>query len=136
MAGESQGKDVVALGTAHGQKAADKLVKAADQPAVRKSLKADKKAPPPAPRSVADIQADIESTRDNLVQTVSQLQVAVKEAVSPKRIISVQVTKVKNFYVDEYGGIRPERVAGTVGVVVSIVVVRRVGRRIFGKKKD
>ena len=58
---------------------------------------------------------------------------AVQQTFDPKRILTVQVTKVRSFYIDEYGGVRPERVAVTVGVVVSLVVLRRVKRRIFNK---
>lgn len=82
-------------------------------------------------RSVAEIEADIEGSRAHLVETITELQVAVKRTFDPQRIIAVQVTKVKTFYVDEYGGVRPERVAITVGVVVGVVVLRRVTRRIF-----
>ena len=92
------------------------------------------KKPAPAPvRSIAEIEADITTSRENLVQNVAQLQVAVQQTFDPKRILTVQVTKVRSFYIDEYGGVRPERVAVTVGVVVSLVVLRRVKRRIFNK---
>lgn len=84
-------------------------------------------------RSIAEIEADITTSRENLVQNVAQLQVAVQQTFDPKRILTVQVTKVRSFYIDEYGGVRPERVAVTVGVVVSLVVLRRVKRRIFNK---
>lgn len=89
---------------------------------------------PAAPqRSVAEIEAEIVATRESLVHNVEQLQVAVKETFDPKRIVTVQVTKVRSFYIDEYGGVRPERVVVTVGVVVSVVVVRRLVRRMFSK---
>ena len=92
------------------------------------------KKPAPAPvRSIAEIEADITTSRENLVQNVAQLQVAVQQTFDPKRILTVQVTKVRSFYIDEYGGVRPERVAVTVGVVVSLVALRRVKRRIFNK---
>ena len=35
------------------------------------------------------------------------------------------VAKVKGVFTDEYGGIRPERVAMAAGVVVTLVVFRR-----------
>ncbi len=88
---------------------------------------------PPATRSIPEIEAEIAASRDHLVETVGQLQVAVKKTLDPRRILSVQVLRVRGFYVDEYGGVRPERVAGTVGVVVGIIVVRRVGKRVFSK---
>ena len=92
-----------------------------------------KKPAPAPPRSIAEIEADITTSRENLVQNVAQLQVAVQQTFDTKRILTVQVTKVRSFYIDEYGGVRPERVAVTVGVVVSLVVLRRVKRRIFNK---
>ncbi len=93
-------------------------------------------APTPTPaRSIAEIEADITKSRDALVQNVERLERAVKLTFDPKRIISIQVTKVRSFYIDEYGGVKPERVAITVGVVVSVVVLRRVTRRVFGKGK-
>lgn len=92
------------------------------------------KAPTPA-RSIAEIEADINTSRDALVQNIELLERAVKQTFDPKRIISVQVTKVRSFYIDEYGGVKPERVVVTVGVVISVVVLRRVTRRIFGKGK-
>ena len=92
-----------------------------------------KKPAPAPPRSIAEIEADITTSRENLVQNVAQLQVAVQQTFDPKRILTVQDTKVRSFYIDEYGGVRPERVAVTVGVVVSLVVLRRVKRRIFNK---
>lgn len=89
---------------------------------------------PPAPiRSVAEIEADLAATRESLISTVDQLQVAVKQTLDPKRILAIQVTRVRSIYVDEYGGIRPERVAVTVGVVVGAVVIKGVFKRAFKK---
>ncbi len=93
--------------------------------------KTDASQPAPA-RSIAEIEADIEETRTRLIQNVDQLQVTVKETFDPKRIVAVQVERVRSFYIDEYGGVRPERVVVTVGVVVSVVVVRGFFKR--GKK--
>ena len=89
---------------------------------------------PAKSRSADEIEAEIVAARSNLMQTVHQLEVAVKTTVNPKRLVAVQITKVRSFYVDEYGGLKPERVAVTVGVVVSVVVVRGVLKRAFRKK--
>ena len=78
-------------------------------------------------RSLAQIETDMDATRERLAATIGQLQ----EALTPKNLAMAQVEKVKNFYVDEYGAVRPERVAATVGVVVGTVVVVRVLKRIF-----
>ncbi len=81
---------------------------------------------PPA-RTMAEIEAEMAATRERLATTVGQLQ----EALQPKNLLRLQVEKVKGYYVDEYGAVRPERVAGTVGVVVVSVVVIKVVKRIF-----
>ena len=80
----------------------------------------------PVNRSVADIEADMEATRKRLSATLDDLKVATK----PANLFRKQVDNVKAFYVDDYGGLRVERVAATVGVVVALVVVRRTWRRI------
>lgn len=80
-------------------------------------------------RSVAEIEAEIAASRDNLVKTVGELQVAVRVAFDPRRLLQRQLDRIRGFYVDEYGGVRPERVVVTVGVVVSVVVVRRAATR-------
>ena len=80
----------------------------------------------PAPRSLADIENDMDATRARLSQTLDELKVAT----SPKNIADRQVRKVKAFYVDDYGAVRVDHVAITVGVVVGAIVVRRVWKRI------
>ena len=79
------------------------------------------------PRTMAQIESDMEATRERLAATLGQLQ----EAIQPKNIAHRQLEKVKGFYVDEYGAVRPESVAKTVGVVVASVVVVKVLKKIF-----
>jgi hypothetical protein len=80
-----------------------------------------------AGRTAAEIQSEMDATRERLAETIAQLQ----DALQPKNIMNRQVEKVKSFYVDEYGAVRPEKVAATVGVVVAGVVVIKVTKRIF-----
>lgn len=80
----------------------------------------------PAPRSLADIESDMDATRARLAATLDELKVAT----SPKNIADRQVRRVKAFYVDEYGAVRVDHVAATVGVVVGLIVVRKVWKRI------
>ena len=47
----------------------------------------------------------------------------------PKNVLSRQVDRVKGVFVDEFGGIRPDRVAIAAGVVVGVVVLRSLIRR-------
>ena len=46
-------------------------------------------------------------------------------ATNPKNVANRQLQKVKDFYTDEYGAVRVDRVAGTVAVVVTMVIIRR-----------
>ncbi|MDQ1245990.1 MAG: hypothetical protein QG597_357 [Actinomycetota bacterium] len=78
-------------------------------------------------RTMAEIESDMDATRERLAETITQLQ----EALAPKNIMNRQVEKVKSFYVDEYGAVRPEKVAMTVGAVVAGVVVIKVVKSIF-----
>jgi hypothetical protein len=82
---------------------------------------------PAAGRTVAQIESDMDATRERLTETISQLQ----EALAPKNIMHRQMEKVKSFYFDEYGAVRPEKVAVTVGAVVAGVVVIKVTKRVF-----
>jgi hypothetical protein len=87
------------------------------------------------PRSAAEIEAEIVASRQRLVESVGQLELAVKAKTNPRHIIKVQVQHVKGFYIDDYGGVRPERVVLTVGVIVSFVTLRKIKRRVFSKSK-
>ena len=80
----------------------------------------------PAPRSLAEIESDMAATRARLAETLDELKVAT----NPRNIADRQARKVKEFYVDEYGAVRVDHVAVTVGVVVGLIVVRRVWKRI------
>jgi hypothetical protein len=39
------------------------------------------------------------------------------------------VTSAKGVFVDEYGGVRPERVAIAAGAVVALIALRALSRR-------
>lgn len=72
----------------------------------------------PANRTPADIEAEMDATRQRLATTVEQL----KEAVTPSNIAKREVERVKAFYVSEDGAVRYDHVAITAGVVVGTVV--------------
>lgn len=82
--------------------------------------------PQPVQRSLAEIESDMDATRARLAETLNELKVATQ----PKNILNRQAEKVKGFYVDEYGAVRIDHVAITVGVVVGVIVLRRTWRRI------
>jgi uncharacterized protein YjbJ (UPF0337 family) len=79
----------------------------------------------PGPRSLDEIESDLDATRARLAGRIDDLQ----SYVSPTSIASRQVAKVKHVFVDEYGGIRPERVLGAVAVVGAILALGIVRRR-------
>ena len=71
--------------------------------------------------SAAQLEAEIAEARSNLASTIEQL----KAETTPQALVHRGVAKVKGVFTDEYGGIRPERVAIAAGVVVTLVVFRR-----------
>lgn len=73
------------------------------------------------PASAAALQAEIESAREDLVASLAEL----KEQVSPAALVRRGRASVTGFFVDEYGGVRPERVAMAAGALVALVVLRR-----------
>jgi hypothetical protein len=84
------------------------------------------KAPEP---SVAQLEAEIAEARTNLASTLEQL----KAETSPQALAHRGVNAVKGFFTDEYGGVRPERVAIVAGAVVTLVVLRRWRRSRRGR---
>lgn len=76
------------------------------------------------PRTPADIEADIERTRDRLAVTVD----ALAERVKPANIAKRAVASVKAECVDEQGNLRTSRVAALAAVTaagVGLVLWRR-----------
>ena len=80
---------------------------------------------PPVPRTMDEIEADLEATRERLAGRLDDLQ----EYVSPRNVAQRQLDKVKGVFVDEYGGIKPDRVLIAVGAVVAVVGLGVVLRR-------
>lgn len=77
-------------------------------------------APGPTP-SADQLEAEIAQARDSLASTIEQL----RAETTPQALARRGVGTVKSFFVDEYGGVRPERVAAAAGVLVTLVVLRR-----------
>lgn len=78
-------------------------------------------------RSVAQIQSDMDATRQRLVSTLDELKVAT----NPKNLARKQVEKVRDYYIDEYGAVRPERVVKTAAIAVGTVVAVRLTKRVL-----
>ena len=78
----------------------------------------------PAP-TAAQLEAEIAAARTSLASTIEQI----KAETTPQALARRGVDKVKGFFTDEYGGVRPERVAIVAGAVVTLVVLRGMRRR-------
>lgn len=72
-------------------------------------------------RSAAELQAEIEASRASLVETIAEL----KAQTTPEALARRGLAAVRGVFTDEYGGIRPERVAVAAAAVVGVVVLRR-----------
>jgi hypothetical protein len=81
---------------------------------------------PTAPQpSIVDLQAEVAAAREELVASLSEL----RSQTQPKALVERGGRKVTGFFTDEYGGIRPDRVAVVGAVVVGLVVLRMIARR-------
>ncbi|CAB4849849.1 unannotated protein [freshwater metagenome] len=76
-------------------------------------------------RTVAEIEAELDATRARLSSRLDDLQ----SYVSPRNVAERQVRRIKNSFVDEYGGIRPERVLVAGLAAIAILVGLRAMRR-------
>lgn len=81
--------------------------------------------PAPAAPSVADLQAEVAAAREELLATLSELKAQATPAALAKR----GGQAVLGWFTDEYGGVRPERVAIAGAVVAGVVVLRLITRR-------
>lgn len=75
----------------------------------------------PDERTPAQIEADLDRARNRLTEHISALQ----SATSPEALTARGVAKVRGVFFDEFGGIRPERVAMAVGSVMAFFLLRR-----------
>jgi hypothetical protein len=81
-------------------------------------------APAPAP-SIADLQAEIAAAREELVASISTL----KAQTAPKALVQRGGRSVTGWFTDEFGGVRPERVAIVGAVVVGFIALTVLRRR-------
>jgi hypothetical protein len=93
-----------------------------------KTATTDAKPPPEDTRTPSQIEADIVATRERLAGRIEEL----KANAAPKAIGQRQAQRVKGLFVDEFGGVRPERVLAAAGVVVSILALGVLRRRRSG----
>ncbi len=76
-------------------------------------------------RTAAQIESEIEATRNRLASRLDDFQ----DYVKPANVVDRGVASAKGVFVDEYGGVRPERVAIAAGAVVALIALRALSRR-------
>lgn len=71
-------------------------------------------------RSPEELEAEIAQVRERLATTLDQI----KGEVQPSAMVRRGRNAVLGWFTDEYGGVRPERVALAVGVTVGVVAFK------------
>jgi hypothetical protein len=75
--------------------------------------------------TVSDLQAEVVAAREDLVASIA----ALKAETQPKALLERGGRNIAGIFTDEFGGIRPERVAIAGAVVAGIVVIALLRRR-------
>ncbi|MEI8260759.1 MAG: DUF3618 domain-containing protein [Actinomycetes bacterium] len=70
--------------------------------------------------TLVQLQADVEQARADLLATIDELRLQA----TPAAMVQRAGRTVTGFFTDEFGGIRPERVAIVGAVVVGVVAIR------------
>lgn len=77
------------------------------------------------PPSMVDLQTQVVAAREELVASLSLL----KAETSPAALGQRGLAAAKGWFTDEYGGIRPKRVAIVGAVVVGFIALKALGHR-------
>lgn len=75
--------------------------------------------------SLVDLQTNVVTAREELVSSL----VTLKAETSPAALAQRGLGAAKGWFTDEYGGIRPERVAIASAVVVGYIALKVLRRR-------
>jgi hypothetical protein len=82
--------------------------------------------PKPSPQpSLVDLQAQVAAAREEFIGSVAGLKSQVEPAAIAKRL----GRSVTGWFTDQYGGVRPERVAIAGAVVVGVIALKALGSR-------
>lgn len=76
-------------------------------------------------QSLTQIQAELDSARADFVASLQEL----RDNTSPQALVQRGVRAAGGWFTDEFGGVRPERVAIVGAVVVGIVALKLIRRR-------
>lgn len=75
--------------------------------------------------SVAQLQAEITDAREQFVASLAEL----KAETTPRAIVRRGGRAVTGWFTDEFGGVRPERVAIAGAIVVGVIALKILRRR-------
>jgi uncharacterized pyridoxal phosphate-containing UPF0001 family protein len=78
-------------------------------------------------RTIDQIEAEMDKTRNRLAATVTQIS----EQAKPANLVKKQLDKAQEFYFDAEGKVKPQSVGMTVGAVLAVAVGSRVVRKSF-----
>jgi hypothetical protein len=73
-------------------------------------------------KSAQEILKNIEATSARLVENLNEIV----DRSQPEKVVAKQVQNVKNFYLDEHGGVRMDRAGKTLAVALGLAVVRKL----------
>lgn len=74
---------------------------------------------PPAKPSLVDLQAEVVAAREELVASLTEL----RSQTEPQALVARGGRAVLGWFTDQYGGVRPERVAVAAAVTVGVIVI-------------
>lgn len=75
-------------------------------------------------RTPEQIEADLAVTRERLTHNLQDLS----EAISPAGLRARASGRARRVFLDEFGGVRPERIAAAAAVVAGVVWLSRLTR--------
>jgi hypothetical protein len=73
-------------------------------------------------KSAQEILKTIETTSARLVENLNEIV----DRSQPEKVAAKQVQKIKNFFLDEHGGVRMDRAGKTLAAVVGFAIVRKL----------
>lgn len=80
---------------------------------------------PAQPSPLVDMQTSVAAAREELVASL----VSLKSETTPAALAQRGLGAAKGWFTDEYGGIRPDRVAIVGAVVVGYIAIKLIGRK-------
>lgn len=75
-----------------------------------------------AQEETSKIAEEIDVTRARLVANLEQIV----DRAQPEYVMNRQVQRIKDFYLDEFGGIRMDRAGKTAGVLAGLLILRKL----------